>query len=101
MVFVMPLVEELAKFELISDKKIACGAKNVQIMKNISKTRKNWHFCDNFSFFSELEKCQNNMVFEKTGYETPPENHPFRWFFQKTVKSGGKPPVLVVFRKNR
>jgi len=37
-------------------------------------------------------------------FKKPPklvENHPFRWFFQKTVKSGGKPPVLVVFRKNR
>jgi hypothetical protein len=64
MVFVMPLSEELAKFELISDKKIACGAKNFRIMKKYLEKRaegaKNWHFCDNFRFFSELEKCQNN-----------------------------------------
>ena len=75
----MPLVEELAKFELISDKKIACGAKNVRIMKKYLEKRaegaKNWHFCDNFRIFSELEKCQNNMVFEITGYETPPTIH--------------------------
>ena len=29
------------------------------------------------------------------------ENHPFWWFFEKTAKSGGKPPISTVFSKNR
>jgi predicted AAA+ superfamily ATPase len=53
-----------------------------------SKYAQNWWFSTTFGGF--FEKPSKVVVF-----------HHFSRFFQKTVKTGGFPPLLAVFSKNR
>ena len=74
----MPLSNELEDFELILQKKIACGAEkrlnHDNSLKIAPKALKFAIFHNKFRFFWKLVDAMKNTVFEITGYETPPPN---------------------------